>query len=237
MARLLLGGLLLLASAGAQSASLRLLDDPFQEATFNTVPGYQQGALLNLFGAWQKAWQFQRNTGVEGMNCSESVTINAVAQGSFTAPRVAEKAYLYTYCQTGRQLFEQGLAVTRGNTLALNIKLTTTGGHGLIGVKDVNQNGISELMFYQSGSGQGSSEEAITIIELSGKAYRTLLNTTTRSDNCGMVTDDPSSPRPLTRYRVVKVQPGKSPRFFADVYEDDCTPGGQRLISRQEALK
>lgn len=234
MLRLFMGSLLLLASAEAQSVPLRLLDDPFQEASHTPVPGYQQGALLSLFGAWEKAQQFRRLRGVE---CYDTVTINAVAQGSFTAPKVAEKAYLYTYCQTGRQLFEQGLAVTRGNTLVFNLKLTDIGGYGLTGVRDVNQNGLSELMLSWGGTGQGYSEEGITLIELSGKAYRTLLNVGTRSDNCGAVTDYSDSPRPLTRSRVIKVQPGKTPRFFADVYEDDCTPGGARLISRQEALK
>lgn len=234
MRRFLLGGLLLVTMAAAQSSSLRLLDDPFQEESFSSVPGYQQGALLNLFGAWDKASQYQR---LHGGACHEALMVDAVAQGSFTAPGVAEKAYLYTYCQTGRQIFQQALAVTRGDRLVLNILLTNAGGHGLTGVRDVNQNGISELMLHWFGTGQGYSEQGITLIELSGKAYRTLLNVTTQSTNCGAVTGDPGSPEPLIRSRVVRVEPGKTPRFFADVYEDDCTPGGHRLVSKQESLK
>lgn len=234
MLRYFMGGLLLLASAGAQAPSLRLLDDPFQAATYTTVPGYQQGALMNLFGVWEKAQQFQR---LRGGECYDAVMIDAVAQGSFTAPKVAEKAYLYTYCQTGRQLFEQGLAVTRGNALVFNIKLTNVGGYGLTGVRDVNQNGLSELMLSWQGTGQGTSAQGITLIELSGRAYRTLLNVTTRSDNCGAVGDYSGSPLPLTQAQVVKVQPGQPPRFFADVYEGGCTAGSVQLIRRQEALK
>ena len=234
MLRFLLGGLLLATVAAAQTTPLRLLDDPFQEESFSTVPGYQQGTLLNLFGAWDKARQYQRQ---QGLDCSDSVTVNAVAQGAFTAPGVAEKAYLYTYCQTGRQLFEQAIAVTRGDRLVQNVLLTNAGGHGLTAVRDVNQNGQHELMLHWFGMGQGSSAQGITLIELSGKAYRTLSNVTTRSDNCGAVTGDPDSPEPLTRSRIVRVEPGKTPRFFVDVYEDDCTPGGDRLISTKEALK
>ena len=141
--------------------------------------------------------------------------ISGMASGAFTKPGARQKVYLYELCRSGRSFGIGGIVVVENSQTVVAHYVYGENGldSDINALPDINQNGFSEIMLVGGGTGQGYSEGAVEIIELTPGGVKTFGIADTYEDNFG--TD--SAKKSATAYRI-SVLPGKSPSFFRETY-------------------
>ncbi|PTA69001.1 hypothetical protein [Deinococcus arcticus] len=165
-------------------------------------------------GLWGTG-EFSRFEGCAG----EDFQINGVAPGSFTVKGAQQTAYLYMYCYA-RTGWSQGLIITQGNTVVAHyvfIGMAST----MYALKDINQNGFTELVLEGGFTGQGYTEGFLEIAEL--RPQRRLLGKLNYEfgqpydDDCGV-----RSNGGVWSSRVIRVTPGPTPKFTQQLIQGRC---------------
>lgn len=171
-------------------------------------------------GAWKKNYLV--------MCAGQTVDILGQATGSFTAPRTAQVAYLYRACFEVPNTAQQGLVVMQGTTVLAHYTFTD---HfmELYSLRDINQNGTSELALVRELSGQGTTFRYLAVAELSPTRRFLMLERVTYDDCGNMGTDG-------WKAQVIRVAKGSVPRYSSQALNGRCvdvTPFEQ--LTRQAA--
>lgn len=180
----------------------------------------ERGRVKYLAGLAMQAGLWDTEEFKPSQDCTgEDFQINGVAPGSFTAKGAKQTAYLYMYCSY-RPGWSQGLVVTQGNEVVAHYVFTDLA-YVLYALKDINQNGFSELVLESGFTGQGYTEGAVKIAEL--RPQRRFLgvlnyeNNPPYKDNCGTLD------KVLAwTSRVIRVTPGKTPQFTQQIIQGKC---------------
>jgi hypothetical protein len=157
---------------------------------------------------------------------SGEVSINIIVSGSFTKPRAKQDLYVYAQCS-----FDYSLAILESGKL---VAVYSSGAvFNTYSVKDINANGLTELMIEVQSNAKGVWGEmhAIQLLEFPNGKPNSLgsffiggppgyfIN---GSDNN---TCSPTAPKELQKSfpsNIIYVQKGKVPQFFAEGWEVNC---------------
>ncbi|MDP9765547.1 hypothetical protein [Deinococcus enclensis] len=154
-------------------------------------------------------------TGYVGMCADQTVDVIGQGTGSFTAPRTAQVAYLYSACIEVPNTTQQGLVVMQGGTVVAHYTFTD---HfmELYSLKDINQNGTSELALVRELSGQGTTSRFLAVAELSPVRRFLMLEEVTYDDCGNMGTEG-------WKAQVIRVAKGPAPRYSSQALNGRCT--------------
>ncbi len=143
-----------------------------------------------------------------------SFGVTGMASGSFTKPNARQKAYLYELCRSGRSFGIGGIVVVENSRTVAHYAYGENGlDSEIVALPDINQNGFSEIMLIGGGSGQGYTQGAVEIIELTPGGVKDFGIADTYEDNFGTE----SAKKSAKAFRI-SVSPGKSPVFFRETY-------------------
>jgi hypothetical protein len=163
------------------------------------------------------------------------VTVLGTVVGSFTKAGSVQKAYLYERCRAGRSFGIGGVVIADGGKVVTHYNF---GEHGLCAridsLKDINKNGIDEILLSAVGSGQGYSTADVSLFEFADGELNFFGSAETASDNEGAAEKD--SEILATAYKI-SVQPGKEPIFFRDTFERKGTSTKWAEKSKNEKMK
>lgn len=164
--------------------------------------------------------------------------------GSFTRPGAHQTIWVYTLCSGEGVGYQAGLAVTEEGKLVANF-FGNPIAHEAYSVRDVNLNGLSELMLVVPETGRfGSATTVVQLYEFPGGRVRTLgalavggppsPNLVGESaphlyrgmGDLGPVSvcrllEEWNAPRTITS-REIHVRKGNAPRFFSQAYRLNC---------------
>ncbi|GGJ58665.1 hypothetical protein [Deinococcus roseus] len=140
-------------------------------------------------------------------------TIQGIAPGPFLQPNTQEVLYLYTYC-FNRQYNMLGLVLVRNGKVVQHHLLKSLY-FKMLALKDINRNGVREFLLWGGFTGTGTSEDWVTIFE-----YRKNIPTQLWEFEVGQ--DDCSGFQKGKNVNVLKVVPGKIPKFSFDQYRGKC---------------
>lgn len=152
-----------------------------------------------------------------GLDCQEdeisSLSVGSVIKGSFTKPKIQQKAYLYELCRSGRAFGIGGIVVEDGRIAAHYIYGENGLDSDFAALPDINQNGFSEIMMIGGGNGQGYTKGAVEIIEFAPGGVKSFGIADTYEDDFGTE----NAKKSATAYKV-SVLPGKGPVYFRETY-------------------
>ncbi len=149
--------------------------------------------------------------------------IQAEATGSFTRAGARQQLYLIKVGEcgaTGRNYFgTYRAAVFEDGRLVVS---AASPGDSIPVVRDIDGDGIDQLLIAGCGSGTGEVHCAAVLVSMSGGSLRTVRKfESVYSDPCGYSLD-------LSITAVaIRYSPGRPPRFFEDRYEAACPASGQ----------
>ena len=177
----------------------------------------------------EKVWPAARKQWSEQQvdrNCEAGTgpVVIDVARGSFTKPHSDQKAILYRYCQTGRNISLNGIAVVENGSVVSHLIYEGDRENGVGALPDITGHGLSELLLSSGGTDQGITWGAIRIIELSDTIVLMKFGRTkTLLDECGA--DEKNGK--VTACRI-SVKAGPIPDFHRQLYvaEGACGESG-----------
>jgi hypothetical protein len=159
----------------------------------------------------------------------KSVVVKAVATGAFTKHNVQQKILLFGTCSLHR-----GLAILESSKLiGLYEYPDSPDVFNAFSVKDINENGLSELMLEVPSKAKGIWGEmhALHLLELGNSKSSDLGSffiggpATTFREGGEPDTCSDSAPQELQKSfpsNIIYVQKGKVPQFFAESWEVNC---------------
>lgn len=201
---------LLLASLA--SAQTGVVYDPRLPTPAPKISSTLQLRITGLVQAARQAGSWK--TTATAMCDDQTVRILGQATGSFTAPRTAQIAYLYSACFEVPNVTQQGLIVMQGATVLSHYAFTDHFSE-LYSVKDLNQNGMSELALIRELSGQGTTFRYLALAEL-WPARRFLMLQEVTYDDCGNLGTTGWTGQ------VIRVAKGQAPRFSSQALSGRC---------------
>ena len=137
------------------------------------------------------------------------------ARGAFTRPHAKQTAVLYRVCQIGRQNGVDAIAVFEGDRVVRHVSFD--GHEAAIGaLRDIDGDGVDELLVAGFGSGQGTFDGGVLFLELARGHARVLGGAATYHDDCGV------SDAGTRTASVLRAAPGNSMRLFRDEYVRPC---------------
>ncbi|WP_157451042.1 hypothetical protein [Deinococcus puniceus] len=225
---------LLLAGAGLASGQSRVLFDNRLPAPEPRITESERGRIEYLaeqaaqLGSWDEE-DFRPSEYCDG----KDFAINGVAPGAFTAKGVQQTAYLYTYCYF-RPGWKQGLVILQKNEIVAHYVFTALS-HNLYAVKDINQNGFTELAFEGGFTGQGYTSGYVEVAELKPqRRYMATFNYNTKQqvyeDNCGAVESGGT-----WQSLVIRVTPAPTPKYTAQTISGSCEQ--QRVATKVGSIR
>lgn len=113
--------------------------------------------------------------------------ITAQCKGSFTRAGANQVAFLYSWCETGRQVGIAGLAVMENGRLVAHFGWEGGGEYDIVRLPDLDGNGPDELAIAAGGTGQGYANSNIAILGLRAGALKKFGRFQIYSDNSGAV--------------------------------------------------
>lgn len=164
-------------------------------------------------------------------NCDGSdFQVTGNAHGSFTRKNSAQNAYLYEYCQLGNS-HDQGLVITENGRI-IEHHIFHQSLYGLSALKDINRNGLSELLMSGIGTGAGGMTDGyLLLVEYSGSRPKIIGQLPSFYDECGAVADS------HVNYDArLYVTPGPRPTFEIQKFFRTCaqphgsTPGRRTSV-------
>ena len=169
-----------------------------------------------------------------GITCEEddfsSLDISGMTNGSFTKPNAQQKAYLYELCRSGRAFGIGGIVVVENSRIVAHYVYGENGlDSDIAALPDINQNGFSEIMLIGGGTGQGYTQNAVEIIELTPGGVNAFGIADTYEDNFG--TED--AKKSATAYKI-SVLSGKTPVFFREAYTRKSESGKWLLKGKSQ---
>lgn len=163
----------------------------------------------------------------------EEVRVIGRAEGSFTHPNTNQSAFLYELCQAGRTFGLGGIIVFEKETVVAHYIYGENGlMSGMLSARDINRNGLTEIILTFGHLNQGYAGNGISLFELRGGNLNYLGRTSTYSDNSGAVTDDRTKVQ--TRAYKISVRPSANPIFLQDTYEARGRQGEWSLIQKAQ---
>lgn len=175
-------------------------------------------------GAWDGAAGLDYCTG-------DDFAIAGMVPGSFTAKGAKQVAYLYTYCYA-RPGDMQGLVILEGLNAVAHYTFVD---HyfSMYAVKDINQNGFTELALDGGFTGQGYTEGWLDLLELRPqRRFIAQFNYDNKLqpwlDDCGIHMEGWTS-------LLLKVTPGPTPKFTAQELKGKC--GNERVVLKQGSVR
>lgn len=154
--------------------------------------------------------------------CSEGedqeLSLNGIAEGAFTKPSTQQKAYLYTLCSTGSSHFGVGgIMIFENGRVVTHYTYGENGlDSGLLKIADINKDGMDELALIDGQTHQGYSNGSFSLVEFPNGKLNFIGLTEVYSDNSGAAEDDNKI---LAEASVISVEPGATPVFYKDSYE------------------
>jgi len=144
--------------------------------------------------------------------------------GAFIRPGAREQAYLIKVGECSapsRSYFgTYRLAVFENRLIASG---PSSGGDHIDAVKDVDGDGVDEILISGCAFGQGVEECSARLLSLAGGPVRTVQDfPEVYSDTCGSTRDSG------IRASVIRFAPGHPPEFFAEEYQAACPKPGQK---------
>ena len=162
----------------------------------------------------------------------ENISIVGNAEGSFTKPDAAQKAFLYERCRSGRSFGIGGIMIVEDEKVVAHYVYGENGLYlSISSLPDINQNGLSEIIFEGGGTGQGYTVGAIDIFEFKAGNLAFLGDAETYSDNGGAVENEQKAL--ATAYKI-SVEPSANPIFWRETYEKKGTAENWSLDKRAE---
>jgi hypothetical protein len=149
--------------------------------------------------------------------CSDAFAVLGRATGAFTTPGATQSAVLYRYCDMGRQIGMNGVAVLEAGRVAAHVVYQGGGETGITALPDLDGNGLAEIAIASVGSGQGTMQGGTVVVELGASGVRKLGFFITYRDNCGT-----EEPQLWERATVLYAAPGATPQFFAEGFKKPC---------------
>ncbi|GAA4020155.1 hypothetical protein GCM10022631_37200 [Deinococcus rubellus] len=221
-------------AASAQSSAARVVYDSRIQTPEPRLTELERGRVKYLAGLAMEARLWDDADFRASDTCAgQDFAINGVAPGAFTVKGAQQTAYLYMYCYF-RPGWSQGLVITQGNQVVAHYVFTNLVS-SLYALKDINQNGFTELVLEGGFTAQGGTEGYIEIAEL--QPQRRLLaqfkydnQLQPYSDNCGAVETGG-----IWTSQVIRVTPGKNPQFTAQKIQGKCE--NERVATLTGALR
>lgn len=209
--------------AAKETVPARLMYDPQAKST---DPRFSPDDEHFIFGQARQAGRLN-SWGPQDPYCTgDSFGIVATAHGSFTRQNSDQKAFLYRYCDTGANSANEGLVITEhGKVIAHHV--TRTNYSEMNALKDINRNGLSELLLGNGAGGGGTFDYEVSVFEYQGAQPRNLATIATVHDECGLHADTGSW------VAAIYVSPGRTPAYFAQRLTGKCnavfTHAGNRV--------
>lgn len=212
---------LALACAGLASAQSRVVYDSRISTPEPRITETERGRIKALgdLAIAVKLWDtrdFKASESCDG----QDFRIRGVAPGSFTEKAARQTAYLYLYCddQYGPK---QGLVIMQGDTPVAHYVFTAPF-YSLYALRDINQNGYTELVLEGGFSENGTSIGSLDVAELRPQrrylaSFSVDQGREVWSSNCGALIDDAG-----WKSLVIRVTPGPSPKFTAQAIAGQC---------------
>lgn len=162
----------------------------------------------------------------------ERTSIISTATGAFTKVGAQQKMYLYELCRAGHSFGIGGMIITEGDRAVAHYAY---GENGLeinaTALSDINKNGVSEILLFGGGTGQGYTELGISIIEIKDGNFDFIGGDSVYSDNSGAAMDDSKIKTTATN---ISVEPGATPVFYRENYEKKGDGGKWTIVDKQE---
>ncbi len=149
--------------------------------------------------------------------CSDAFEVIGRVRGSFTRPGARQSAVLYRFCDVGRQTGMSGVAVLEAGRVAAHVVYEGGGEDAIAALPDVDEDGLSEIAIAGTGTGQGTMDRGMSILELGPRGVKKLGFFAIYHDDCGT-----EHRRPAERAAVLYATPGPAPRFFVDRFTRPC---------------
>ncbi len=162
---------------------------------------------------------------LEPGRCVEEFEVIDVTVGAFTRRGAVQRAYLYRYCSLSHAEGSRGgVVVVEGGRVAAHA--TGVAGHGLFAARDVDRNGMDELVMTDGFTAQGHTTQSVVVMEIAGSAFHSLGSFEVGANNCGTI-DEPTRQDSY----VLFARPGPRPGFVRQRYRGTCPgpPGGDRV--------
>ncbi|MCU0553054.1 MAG: hypothetical protein MUC48_27305 [Leptolyngbya sp. Prado105] len=177
--------------------------------------------------------RIQQSTPFDCASDSSEMSIVSTAEGAFTQPNTQQKAFLYEKCRPGRIFGLGGVIIFEGTTVVAHQIYGENGlMNGMFATPDLNQNGVSEIVFMGGSTNQGYTGNAIALFELNSSTLSYLGRTTIYTDNSGAVEGDRAK---TVAYRI-SAQPAATPIFFQEIYEKKGHNQTWTLIQKSQPL-
>jgi len=168
------------------------------------------------------------------LNCDDEdeaeILMGGVASGSFTRPKAVQKAYLYELCRSGRSFGIEGLIVVENERVVAHF---TSGENGIssgLGIApDINQNGLTEILLFGGGTGQGYTQTGVEIIEFAPGGVKSFGVAESYEDDFGA-----NEKNPTAKAFKVFVQKGKNPVYFRETYTKKEDAGKWTLTKKSQ---
>jgi len=168
-------------------------------------------------------------------DAEKGVTVLGTVSGSFTKAGATQKAYLYERCRAGRSFGIGGIVIGDGGKVVTHYIFGENGLFaGINSLKDINKNGIDEIVLSAVGSGQGYSTADVSLYEFSDGKLSFMGSAETFSSNDGAVEKEADI---LSSAYKISVQSGKEPMFFRDTFERKGTSTKWNETSKNEKMK
>lgn len=220
--------------ASAQSSTPRVVYDSRIQTPEPRLTELERGRVEYLARQAMRARLWDSDDFRPSETCGgQDFQINGVAPGAFTQQGAKQTAYLYMYCYY-RPGWSQGLVITQGTEVVAHYVFTALA-YGLYALKDINQNGFTELVLEGGFTGQGATDSHFEIAEL--RPQRRLLAQfgydhppQPYSDNCGAVESGGTWVS-----QIIRVIPGKNPQFTAQQLQGKC--GNERIVTSTGAIR
>lgn len=151
-------------------------------------------------------------------SCTEDFSITGWTLGAFTRKDAAQKVFLYEFCQTGNGFANDGIVITENGKIVAHFIYEGAWTAGLIGLPDINGNGIDELMIENyGGMHQGITGTGIDIIEISGGGKSVKEIGATQSSYDDSDADENGKSKNAYSYKI-SVKTGATPIFYREKF-------------------
>jgi hypothetical protein len=152
-------------------------------------------------------------------------SVSEAVRGAFTGAGRQETLYIIAVGECGDLPRSLGngssqLVIRRGGEQVLSLN----GYYGAVSaVRDVDGDGVHELLLRASGSGQGVIEESAQLLSFAGGRERVVHDfEAVRVDTCGQGERTSNVKAAVLRYAATPPGPGATTRFETDIYVSRC---------------
>jgi hypothetical protein len=200
---------------------------PIFDGRLNPKPAVVSAADLALLK--KEALPAARKAAGKDAACEGKLEAVDVAAGAFTRAGASQKLVLYRYCVTGPGFGRSGVAVIDEGRVVAHFAFDSSGEHALGVLRDLDGDGLSEIVLAGGGTNMGQTVEYATILGWGPAGPRKLGTLQAYGDDCGY------QGKGRAAYRLFAV-PGPKPSFQQQEFKGPCEGNAWKKSGAQEPV-